>query len=37
MVTTFFRGIGATALGLDLEALAADVQEANARKAGAGR
>jgi AcrR family transcriptional regulator len=37
MVTTFFRGIGATALGLDLEALAGEVQEARSRKAGAGR
>jgi AcrR family transcriptional regulator len=36
MVTTFFRGVGVSALGLDLEALADD-QEANSRKAGAGR
>jgi hypothetical protein len=36
MVATFFQGIGAAALGLDLEALA-EAQEANSRKAGAGR
>jgi AcrR family transcriptional regulator len=36
MMATFFRGIAATALGLDLDALAG-AQEANSRKAGAGR
>jgi AcrR family transcriptional regulator len=36
MVATFFKGMGATALGLDLEALA-EAQEANSRNAGAGR
>ncbi len=36
MVTTFFRGIGASALGLDLEAIA-EAQDAKSRKAGAGR
>ena len=36
MMATFFRGIAATAVGLDLEALA-ETQEANLRKAGAGR
>jgi hypothetical protein len=36
MNTTFFRGIGASALGLDLEALG-EAHEARARKAGAGR
>jgi AcrR family transcriptional regulator len=37
MVTTFFRGVGATALGLDLEAIAEAQEEAKSRKAGAGR
>jgi AcrR family transcriptional regulator len=36
MNATLFRGIAATALGLDLESLA-EAQEANSRKAGAGR
>jgi AcrR family transcriptional regulator len=36
MSTTFFRGIGASALGLDLEALG-EAHEARVRKAGAGR
>jgi AcrR family transcriptional regulator len=36
MNTTFFRGIGASALGLDLEALG-EAHEARARMAGAGR
>jgi AcrR family transcriptional regulator len=36
MNATLFRGIAASALGLDLEALG-DAYEANARKAGAGR
>jgi len=36
MMATFFRGIAASAVGLDLDALA-QVQEANSRKAGAGR
>ncbi len=36
MVTTFFRGIGVSALGLDLEAIA-EAQDAKSRKAGAGR
>ena len=36
MMTTFFRGVAASAIGLDLEALA-EAQEANSRKAGAGR
>jgi AcrR family transcriptional regulator len=36
MVATFFKGIGATAIGLDLEALA-EAYDANSRKAGAGR
>jgi AcrR family transcriptional regulator len=36
MVTTFFRGVGAAALGLDLEAIA-EAQAAKSRKAGAGR
>jgi AcrR family transcriptional regulator len=36
MMATFFRGVAATAIGLDLDALAL-AQEANARKAGAGR
>jgi AcrR family transcriptional regulator len=36
MNTTFFKGIGASALGLDLEALG-EAHEERARKAGAGR
>jgi AcrR family transcriptional regulator len=36
MVATFFRGIGATALDLDLETIA-EAQEVKLRKAGAGR
>ncbi len=36
MMATFFRGVGASALGLDLEELA-EAQEANSRKTGAGR
>ena len=36
MLATFFRGIAASALGLDLDALA-EAQDANSRKAGAGR
>jgi AcrR family transcriptional regulator len=36
MVTTFFRGIAVSAIGLDLEELA-EAQEAKSRKAGAGR
>lgn len=36
MMATFFRGVGASALGLDLEALA-EAQAANSRKTGAGR
>jgi AcrR family transcriptional regulator len=36
MMATFFRGVAASAIGLDLEALA-EAQEANARKTGAGR
>jgi AcrR family transcriptional regulator len=36
MNTTFFRGVGASALGLDLEALG-QAHEAKSRKAGAGR
>jgi AcrR family transcriptional regulator len=36
MMATFFRGVGVSALGLDLEALA-EAQAANSRKTGAGR
>ncbi len=36
MNATLFKGIAASALGLDLEELA-DAQDANSRKAGAGR
>ena len=36
MMATFFRGIAATAMGLDIDALA-EAQDANSRKAGAGR
>jgi AcrR family transcriptional regulator len=36
MVTTFFRGVGAAALGLDLEAIG-EAQAAKSRKADAGR
>jgi hypothetical protein len=36
MMATFFRGIAATAVGLDIDALA-EAQDANSRKAGAGR
>ena len=36
MKATFFRGVAASAIGLDLDALA-EAQEANSRKAGAGR
>jgi AcrR family transcriptional regulator len=36
MMATFFRGVAASAIGLDLESLA-EAQEANSRKAGAGR
>jgi AcrR family transcriptional regulator len=36
MMATFFRGVAASAVGLDLDGLA-EVQEANSRKAGAGR
>jgi AcrR family transcriptional regulator len=36
MMATFFRGVAATAIGLDLEALA-EAQDAKSRRAGAGR
>jgi AcrR family transcriptional regulator len=36
MVATFFKGVAATGIGVDLEALA-ETYEANSRKAGAGR
>jgi AcrR family transcriptional regulator len=36
MMTTFFRGVGASALGLDIEALG-EAQAAKSRSAGAGR
>ena len=36
MMATFFRGIAATAVGLDIDAFA-EAQDANSRKAGAGR
>jgi len=36
MMATFFRGIAATAMGLDIDALP-EAQDANSRKAGAGR
>jgi AcrR family transcriptional regulator len=36
MMATFFRGIAATAVGLDIDAFS-EAQDANSRKAGAGR